>query len=119
MMDMVSTGAAEVQAPAIDRQKVWFSSGADRCAAWHYRGTTGAIVVMAGGFAVPKEPGTDRFAAAFHAAGFSVLAFDYRRIGESAGEPRQVIRIKDQLADWEDAIACARSLPEVDATKVA
>src|SRR3954466_9014054 len=107
MMDMVSTRAAGAHAPAIDRQKVWFTSGADRCAAWHYRGTTGAVVVMAGGFAVPKEPGTDRFAAAFHAAGFSVLAFDYRRIGESGGEPRQVVRMRDQLADWDAAIEYA------------
>jgi len=74
---------------------------------------------MAGGFAVPKEPGTDLFAAAFHAAGFSVLAFDYRRIGESGGEPRQVVLMRDQLADWDAAIEYAAGLPGVDRTKVA
>jgi hypothetical protein len=49
---------------------------------------------------VAKEPGTDQFAARFHAAGFSVLAFDVRRFGESGGTPRQVLRVREQLADW-------------------
>ena len=35
--------------------------------------------------AVTKEPGTDRFARRFADAGFAVLAFDYRRLGESGG----------------------------------
>jgi len=71
------------------RLKVWFDSGGAECAAWHYAGTNGACVVMAGGAGVTKEPGTDRFAARFHAAGFSVLAFDHRHIGESGGTPRR------------------------------
>ena len=65
------------------RTKLTFTSDGDECAAWHYRGSNGACIVMAGGFAVPKEPATDLFAARFHEAGFSVLAFDYRRLGES------------------------------------
>lgn len=101
------------------RSKVWFSSAGTECAAWHYVGTNGACVVMAGGGGVTKEPGTDRFAARFHAAGFSVLAFDYRHQGESGGEPRQVIRIRDQIADWDAALACARDLPEVDPERLA
>src|SRR4051812_19781506 len=101
------------------REKLHFASGDSDCAAWHYRGTNGACVVMAGGFAVTKEPGTDRFARRFHEAGFSVLAFDYRRIGESSGQPRQVLPIRDQLADWQAAIDVAAALPEVDSSKVA
>ena len=103
----------------IQRQKVRFVSGGTECAAWHYPGTNGACVIMAGGFAVTKEPGTDRFARRFHDAGFSVLAFDYRRLGESGGSPRQVLRIKDQLADWHTALAYAATLPEVDPAKLA
>ena len=53
-------------APA-DRQKVRFTSGDAQCAAWHYPGTSGACVIMTGGYAVTKEPGTDRFARRFHA----------------------------------------------------
>ena len=99
--------------------KVRFASGNSECAAWHYPGTNGGCVVMAGGFAVTKEPGTDRFARRFHDAGFTVLAFDHRHLGESGGEPRQVVRIREQLADWQAAIDYARTLPSVDPTKVA
>jgi pimeloyl-ACP methyl ester carboxylesterase len=101
------------------RSKVWFSSGGVECAAWHYTGTNGACVVMAGGAGVTKEPGTDQFAARFHAAGFSVLAFDFRRFGESGGTPRQVLRVREQLADWQAAIDCAKALPEVNPRQVA
>ena len=96
------------------RRRVSFPSGDDTCAGWHHLGVNGVGVVMAGGFGVTKEPGTDRFAAAFHAAGYSVLAFDYRRLGESGGEPRQVVRLRDQVADWDAAIRAAADLPEVE-----
>jgi dienelactone hydrolase len=74
---------------------------------------------MAGGFAVTKEPATDQFARRFHAAGFTVLAFDYRRLGDSGGLPRLVLPIRDQLADWHAALAHAATLPGVDPTRVA
>ena len=101
------------------RQKVYFSSGGTECAAWFYPGTNGGCVIMAGGFAVTKEPGTDLFAGRFHDAGFAVLAFDYRCFGESGGRPRQVARIRDQVADWRAAIAYAASLPGVDPAMLA
>ena len=81
------------------RQKVRFSSGGTECAAWFYPGTNGGCVIMTGGFAV--------------------LAFDYRCFGESGGRPRQVARIRDQLADWQAALACAASRPGVDPAKLA
>jgi dienelactone hydrolase len=87
--------------------------------AWHYPGDNGACVVMAGGLAVTKEPATDLFGRRFQAAGFTVLAFDYRRIGESGGQPRQVLPIKEQLADWQAALDAAATLPGVDPSKVA
>ncbi|HME63595.1 MAG TPA: hypothetical protein VKG61_01715, partial [Streptosporangiaceae bacterium] len=68
-----------------ERSKVHFEVRGTQCAAWHYPGTNGGCVIMAGGFAVTKEPGTDLFAARFHDFGFSVLAFDYRHLGESGG----------------------------------
>lgn len=101
------------------RQKVMFPSGGTRCAAWHHPGTNGACVIMAGGFAVTKEPGTDLFAQCFHEAGFSVLALDYRCLGESGGQPRQVVRIGDQLADRQAAIEFAACLPGVDPARLA
>ncbi|MFF1476344.1 alpha/beta hydrolase [Streptomyces sp. NPDC058301] len=103
---------------SVERQKVRFVSGGEECVAWHYPGTDQACVVMAAGGAVTKEPGTDRFARRFHEAGFSVLAFDYRHLGESGGHPRQVLPIGEQLADWQAAIACAATLPGVDPARV-
>src|SRR6266704_3175237 len=104
---------------SVEREKVRFASGGTECAAWHYPGTNGACVIMAGGGAVTKEPGTDPFAKRFNDAGFAVLAFDYRRLGESGGQPRQVVRIREQLADWQAAIAFASTMPGVDPATLA
>ncbi len=104
---------------SVEREKVRFASGGTECAAWHYPGTNGACVIMAGGGAVTKEPGTDPFAKRFNDAGFAVLAFDYRRLGESGGQPRQVVRIREQLADWQAAIAFASTMPGVDPARLA
>lgn len=105
--------------PTSPRVAVRFRSGPVDLAAWHYPGRSGACVVMAGGFAVPKEPATDLFARRFHEAGFSVLAFDCRNLGESAGRPRQLVRIREQLADWRSAVGFAAALPEVDPARLA
>ena len=102
-----------------EREKVRFVIGGTECAAWHYPGTNGACVIMAGGFAVTKEPGTDQFAKRFQEAGFSVLAFDYRHLGESGGQPRQVVRVREQLEDWRAAISFAAGLAEVDPARLA
>jgi pimeloyl-ACP methyl ester carboxylesterase len=110
---------AEVGAVSMEREKVRFTSGDAECVAWHYPGTNGGCVIMAGGFAVTKEPATDRFAKRFNAAGFSVLAFDYRRLGESHGQPRLVFPVRDQLADWQAAIEFAPTLPEVRPDRIA
>jgi len=39
-----------------EREKVRFVSGGTERAAWHYPGRNGACVIMAGGFAVTKDP---------------------------------------------------------------
>ena len=113
------SGSATAPQPSAERRKVRFPSGNTTCAAWHYPGTNGACVIMAGGLAVTKEPGTDLFAKRFNDAGFAVLAFDYRHLGESGGQPRQIARIGEQHADWQAAIAFARTLPGVDARRLA
>jgi uncharacterized protein len=99
---------------SVQRGKVRFISSDTECAAWHYPGSNGACVIMAGGFAVTKEPATDKFARQFSDAGYTVLAFDYRRLGESGGQPRLVQPVGDMLADWDAAIEFARALPGVD-----
>ena len=101
------------------RREVRFEVAGTSVAAWHYPGTDGSCVVMAGGFAVTKEPATDQFAARFNAAGHGVLAFDYRHLGASGGTPRQIVRVREQLADWDAAIAYAATLPGVDPGRIA
>jgi uncharacterized protein len=104
---------------SVVREKVRFISGDADCAAWFYPGTNGACVIMTGGFGVTKEPATDPFAKAFNEAGFAVLAFEYRRLGESGGEPRLVLPLKDQFRDWQAAIEFAATLPGVARTRLA
>jgi uncharacterized protein len=116
---MTSPTPATTARAADERRKVRFRSAGDTCAAWHYPGTNGACVIMAAGTAVTKEPGTDRFARHFHRAGFTVLAFDHRHLGESGGAPRQVVRISAQQADWQAAIDFAGTLPDVDPARLA
>ncbi len=97
-------------------------SGGLECAAWLYTpDATGPhpCVVMAHGFSAVREQRLDAYAERFAAAGMAVLVFDYRHFGASQGEPRQLLSIARQLADWHAAVAHARNLPEVDAARVA
>src|SRR3954465_16009463 len=100
------------------RTKIRFPSGDTTCAAWHYKGTNGACIVMAGGTGVTKEPASDLFGPRFNDAGYSVPASHFRGFGESGGTPRQVGDIGRQQDDLEAAVACARSLPEVDPRRI-
>jgi pimeloyl-ACP methyl ester carboxylesterase len=104
---------------SVEREKVRFVSGDAECAAWLYPGSNGACVIMAGGFGVTKEPATDKFASRFRDAGFTVLAFDYRRLGESGGLPRLVQPVGDLLADWQAAVDFAPTLPGVSPDRLA
>lgn len=92
------------------------------CAAWHYRaageGQRGCVV-LAHGFTMVREAGLAGYAERFCAAGMDALVFDYRCFGDSAGEPRQWLDVPRQHADWRAAIACARTLPNVDRDRIA
>jgi alpha-beta hydrolase superfamily lysophospholipase len=118
-MAAIPAGVSNTTESAVTRERIHFDSGGTPCAAWLYPGTNGGCVIMAAGAAVTKEPGTDPFARRFNEAGFTVLAFDFRHLGESGGEPRQVVRVREQQADFQAAIEFARTLPGVDASKLA
>ena len=106
----------------MNRQDLHFSSGADSCAAWLYPGAGDApatpIVVMAHGLSGTRRDRLGAFAERFAAAGIAALVFDHRGFGDSTGEP-DLFHPARQLDDWRAAIAFARSLPYVDADRVA
>ena len=103
------------------RHDVTFDSDGTSCAAWLYRPDgveNPPVVVMAHGFAAFRELRLDAYAARFAQAGYAALVFDYRHWGASGGQPRRILDIGRQHADWRAAIAYARSLDDVDATRV-
>ncbi|WP_433634930.1 alpha/beta hydrolase [Nocardia sp. CA-120079] len=97
--------------------------GGSELHAWWYppEGVTGRApcVVLAHGFGAVKTMRLWAYAKRFAAAGIGALVFDYRHFGESSGELRNLVDLRKQFADWNAAIAAARSLPEVDPDRVA
>lgn len=105
-----------------ERSDVTFESGGETLAAWLYEPATEGphpIVVMAHGFGGTREARLWAYAERFQTAGMAALVFDYRYFGDSTGEPRQLISINRQLADWRAAIAFTRTLDGVDPDRVA
>jgi pimeloyl-ACP methyl ester carboxylesterase len=74
---------------------------------------------MASGFSCVRDQGLDAFAERFAAAGFAVLAFDYRCFADSGGEPRQLVRADRQCDDWRAALSFVRSLEWIDDRRIA
>lgn len=106
------------------RRTVDFRSGDSYCSAWLYlpdsvSDTRAPVVVMGHGLGATREMGLAPYAERFAAAGLAVLVFTYRHLGDSGGQPRQVLSMAEQLADWDAALAYATALPEVDASRVA
>ena len=104
------------------RHDVTFASGDSTCAAWLYlpTGVTSPPVVILGhGLGATREMRLDAFAERFARAGIAAFAFTYRHFGDSGGQPRQLLSIKRQLADWDAAIACIQGRPQVDGGRVA
>ncbi|MFC8044693.1 alpha/beta hydrolase [Nocardia sp. NPDC057353] len=103
-----------------------FDSAGTRCDAWHFTATADdfagpagrPVAVLAHGFGGTKDSGLAAFAAALAGAGIDALAFDFRGFGASAGEPRQRLRMRDQIADYRAAVSAAAGLPGVDPERV-
>ena len=104
------------------RHDVTFASGDSTCAAWLYlpSGVTSPPVVIIGhGLGATREMRLDAFAERFAQAGIAALAFTYRHFGDSGGQPRQLLSIKRQLADWDAAIAYLKARGDVDGARLA
>ena len=104
------------------RTDVSFQSGGLTCRGWlygpHGGPPTGPAILMGHGFSAVKEQGLDSFARGFSAAGFTVLAFDYRFLGESEGEPRGRIIPAEQHDDNRAALAWLSRQAGVDPARI-
>jgi pimeloyl-ACP methyl ester carboxylesterase len=100
------------------RTEVTFTSGGERCAGWWYepgRRDEGPVVVMANGFSLTRHDGLPGYAERFAAAGYRVLLFDHRNLGDSGGDRRQRFRAREQQEDLRNAIAFAAGRDGVEA----
>jgi alpha-beta hydrolase superfamily lysophospholipase len=92
--------------------RITFESGGEVCVGYLYgehAADPRACIVMCQGFGGTQDtPAFTANARDFAAAGYLVLTFDYRRLGESSGLPRQLVDIAGQLDDIAAAVACAR-----------
>jgi len=106
----------------MNRTDVSFASHGTVCRAWLYH-PAGALpapcVVMAHGFGATRDASLAPYAERFAAAGIATLLFDYRHFGSSEGQPRQLVSVRRQLEDYSAAIACARGLEGIDASRLA
>jgi dienelactone hydrolase len=99
------------------RTDLTFDSHGTTCAAWLYRPDgveRPPIIVMGHGFAAIRALRLHEYAERFAQAGYAALVFDYRGWGDSDGQPRRVLNVRAQHADWRAAIAYARTLDGVD-----
>jgi dienelactone hydrolase len=104
-------------------KRLTFQSGEETCVGYLYS-ETGATprpcVVLCTGFGGTQDtPSLVANARAFADAGYVALIFDYRKFGESGGEPRQLVDIACQLADINAAVECARRTDGVDPDRIA
>lgn len=110
-------------APAVfTRQDVSFGSGEAHCSAWLYLPVgvkRPPVVVLGHGLGAIREMRLDAFSERFAAAGIATLAFTYRYFGDSGGEPRQLMSVKRQLADWDAALAFVKGRADVDGSRLA
>lgn len=104
------------------REETHFLSRGEHCAAWLYLPDgpgPHACVVLAHGFAGTREARLGAYAERFRGSGFAALVFDYRHFGDSGGEPRQLMSIARQHADWRAAVSFARAQEDIDADRIA
>lgn len=109
--------------PSRAKQDVSFKVNGTSLSAWLYLPDNVSApvpcIIMGHGFGGTKDMGLESYAVRYRDAGFAVLIFDYRHLGESGGEPRQLIWIPYQLEDWHGAIEYVRGLKEIDSAKTA
>jgi len=102
---------------------VRFPSGDDFCVADLYlpegmaNGEKRAAIIMGQGFTGLKAMLAEE-AVRLAAAGFVVLAIEYRGFGESGGEPRSHVIPRNQVDDFRNAICWLEQQPFVDSDRI-
>jgi fermentation-respiration switch protein FrsA (DUF1100 family) len=97
------------------------TASGDAIEAWVYlpEGTgPHPVVVMAHGIGAIKAGGLAPFAERFREEGFVAIAFDYRNFGGSGGQPREVLSVPRQRADYSTVIGWAVEQPYIDPHQV-
>ncbi|HVK28827.1 MAG TPA: alpha/beta fold hydrolase [Nocardioides sp.] len=106
----------------VTRHDIGFDSDGETCSAWLFLPDgvdKPPLVILGHGLGATKEMGLDAFGRRFAEAGIAAMAFTYRHFGDSTGQPRQLLSIKRQLADWDAAIAHAKTRADIDRTRIA
>lgn len=97
------------------------TASGDAIEAWVYlpkgRGPHPAVV-MAHGIGGIKAGGLSPFAERFREEGFAAIAFDYRNFGGSGGQPREVLSVPRQRADYSTVIGWAVEQPYIDSRQI-
>lgn len=89
------------------KKEINFYSKKIRCSALYYKTNSNkskGIIVMAHGLGGVKELWIDKFAEFFSKNDYECFLFDYRNYGTSDGNKRQLVNVKNQLMDWNNAI---------------
>jgi uncharacterized protein len=97
------------------------TASGDAIEAWVYlpeRKGPHPTVVMAHGIGGIKAGGLSAFAERFREEGFAAIAFDYRNFGGSGGQPREVLSVPRQRADYSTVIGWAVEQPYIDSRQI-
>jgi uncharacterized protein len=94
-------------------------------AAWLYRPDTATAgdrpapcVVMTNGFSATRHEGLADYAEVFRDAGLAVLAMDFRNLGDSTGQPRQHVPLRQMVRDRAAAVDWVRRQRGVDPDRI-
>jgi fermentation-respiration switch protein FrsA (DUF1100 family) len=105
------------------KRDVSFAVKGTMMSAWLYLPEDQSIpypcIIMAHGLGGTKAAGLEAYAIRYQEAGFAVFAFDFRYLGGSGGEPRQLVWIPHQLEDYAAAVEYVRNLKEIDPERIA
>lgn len=119
-MVQCTVGGICVSENSVTRRDINFLSDATKCAAWLYTSSDEKqpVIVMAHGLGSTRDMRLDEYATRFSQAGFACFLFDYRNNGDSDGEQRYRINVKEQLEDWRNAIKFVKTLDNIDCNNI-